>query len=444
MLNPLKETVKSAAHHTDTSKKDITLTRIPAPLYQQMVDLFSRKYHFKNGLENGGRMRLANYYVSISRKLSNTFCQFIEEIINGAQDHRYPPLLLPDGFRARSKQLLPTEAMGSFSFGSFDMAVTEAGLKNIEFQAVATYPISAAKLSHFLWEQLPSSPAPASIFADHPSTNWEDFIRLYERIIFDGEREGVVLIDRHPGHQKTNFEFYATQKELSTPITILDSRQLFENRGQLVYQKDMKNRELLRVRRLYNRVLPHEACLEDNYPHDKASWQFRFDRAYPKCKFINHPSKFYEISKRLSPYLRHPYNPLCFELSESITDFVTGKLKFEEYVWKHKWGAAGQGLILSPSPNSLTQLSVNPEQYIAQKKVAYKIFRTDDGLEKIVELRFMTATDGQRTITVPMARIGHVRQGPGEDLQFRVHFSENNKEGYGFAPVLIHEEGHPK
>ncbi|HAC65057.1 MAG TPA: hypothetical protein DCF68_16400 [Cyanothece sp. UBA12306] len=74
---------------------------------------------------------------------------------------------------------------------------------------------------------------------------------------------------------------------------------------------------------------------------------------------------------------------------------------------------------------------------IYQSKVNYQIFKTDDGLEKIVELRFMTAYTQQSTNIVPMARIGHcVKQGDGS-MVYKIHFVDNNRFGYGFAPVLI-------
>ena len=62
----------------------------------------------------------------------------------------------------------------------------------------------------------------AYIFADDPSTNWEDFISLYKNIISGEENDGIVLTDRLLNKQKTNFEFYATQKELNFPVDIGD------------------------------------------------------------------------------------------------------------------------------------------------------------------------------------------------------------------------------
>ncbi len=414
------------------------LERIPDEVYQKIIDEFSNQYHFKNGLENGGRMRIANYFVGISRELSNSFIQFIEEINSAVLENKYPHLPAPKGFQPHKDTLLPTELNGLFSFGSYDMAISENSLKNIEFQAVATYPVSAAKLNQLLLDNLPLNNA--YIFAENPTTTWEDFINLYKKIISDNETEGVVLTDRRLKGQKTNFEFYATQKELNTPIDIVDMEDVFEKEETLFYSKNDTNSKPIKINRLYNRILLAEALFEDNYPENTDMWKFRFDKKYKSLKFINHPIKLYEVSKRLSPYINHEFNPESFELSEVAQDFRSGQLKFNDYIWKHKWGGAGHRLILSPSLSILEGLSGSLEDYIVQKKVNFKIFKTDDGQEKIVELRFMTAIHDNKMIIVPMARIGHLTQSPTGTTKFKIHFGDNNKEGYGFSPVVIFDK----
>lgn len=413
--------------------EDIFLERIPDDVYQKMVDLFSNQYHFKNG----ERMRIANYFVGISKRFSDDFMQFIEEITEGIIENKYPQLSVPEGFETHAKNLLSTEMNGNFSFASFDMAVVENGLQNIEFQAVATYPVSAAKLNQVLLNNLPEDSSNAYIFADNPLTNWEDFTEIYENIIADKETEGIILTDRLLNKQKTNFEFYATQNELNIPIEIIDMEEIFEQDNTLFY---LKNQKPIKINRLYNRILLAEALFEDNYPQNTEMWKFRFDKAYQSLKFINHPIKLYEVSKRLSPYIQHPYNPTCFELADVAQDFQNGVLKFKDYIWKHKWGGAGHRLILSPNKDILDSLSNNLEDYIAQKNVNFKIFKTEDGKEKIIELRFMTATHNDKTIVVPMARIGRITQNTEGVTKFKIHFGDNNEEGYGFSPVIIFDK----
>ena len=199
---------------------DIFIERIPVEIYEQMMETFSKAYHFQNGIENGGRMRIANYYVGISRSLADTYVQFIREIQQGLADNKYPAFPTPEGFQPHVENLLQTELENSCSFASYDMAVTENGLQNIEFQALATYPISAAKLSQYLIKQL--NLENAFTFADSPTTTWKDFTDLYKTIIAGEEKDGIVMTDRLLSQQKTKFEFYATQKELDVSIDLVD------------------------------------------------------------------------------------------------------------------------------------------------------------------------------------------------------------------------------
>jgi len=413
--------------------EDVFLKRIPEAVYQQMVNMFANQYHFKNG----ERMRIANYFVGISSALSADFVQFIKKMTDGLTNNQFPVLPTPNGFKPPLENLLPTEQKDGYSFGSFDMAVTENGLRNIEFQSVATYPISAAKLNKCLLDNMAFKHA--TIFAGNAKTSWNDFINFYETIIAGDETTGIVLTDRKIAQQKTNFEFYATQKELNISVEIVDMEQLFEKDGALFYLNP-SDKTPIKVTRLYNRILLAEALFEDNYPEDAEMWKFRFDKTYNSLKFINHPIKQYEVSKRLSPYINHPFNPECFELSTAAPLFRAGTLKYEDYVWKHKWGAAGHRLILMPNSTILADLAGELEDYIAQKKVNFKIFKTDDGQEKIVELRFMTAIQNQKMMIIPMARIGHITETLNGEQHFKIHFGDNNKEGYGFSPVVIFDE----
>jgi len=431
MIELINDTISSREADERNIQDDVFLERIPDEVYQEMVAAFSDKYHF----QNGERMRIANYFVGISSHLANDFILFIEEMSKGLTGNKFPIFQVPNGFEPSKDNLLPTEQIGGFSLGSFDMAVTEEGLQNIEFQAVATYPVSAAMLNQHLLEKVIIENAYP--FADSPQTTMEDFKKLYKAILAGDETEGVILTDRKIKEQKTNFEFFATQQELDSPIDIVDMENLFEKDGELWYDKSSSKDQPLKVTRLYNRILLAEALFEDNYPADAEAWKFRFDKKYKSLKFVNHPVKQFEVSKRLCPYINHSSNPDSFELSEVASLFRQGTLAYEEYIWKHKWGAAGHRLILSPTLADLESLSDELADYIVQKKVNFKIFKTDDGQEKIVELRFMTAHHQGKSIIVPMARLGHVTEDKDGLKKYKIHFGDNNKEGYGFSPVVI-------
>jgi hypothetical protein len=417
-------------------QQDVFLQRIPDAVYQQIVDTFSRQYHFRNGLENGGRMRIANYFVGISASLARSFNQFITSIERQATNNRLPVFQTPNGFAPQKENLVSTEQGGGFSMGSFDMAVTDQGLRNIESQAVATYPVSSALLNRSLLQLLPDLDK-AFLFADGPHKSWDDFQQIYQNMLGGEQGERVVLTDRRVQEQKTNFEFYATQKELGIPVDIVDMESFFEQDNGLYYRDSLRHGKPVRITRLYNRVILADALFLENYPEGSQAWNFRFDKEYNGLKLVNHPIKQFQISKRLAPYIRHPMNPTCHELADVASAFRQGILAYEDYVWKHKWGAAGHRLFLRPSERVLDELTEVLDEYIAQKKVEYTTFITDDGQEKIVELRFMTARYHEQTITVPMARIGHVERDEAGRTSYKIHFADNNMAGYGFSPVLI-------
>ncbi len=404
----------------------IKLKRIPELTYQKILNYFEKRYHFKNGEE----MQLGNYYVEIDKRISDSFVLFIKQVLN----QEYPELFSIEGFKPSEETLIDIERGKGFSFGSFDMAVTEKGLQNIEFQAVATYPISAARMNTILLDAI--SDSNAFVFAENMNTKWNDFIKLYSQVFQVDGTNKVVLVDREVEKQKTKFEFFATKEELNVPVNIVDVRDIIENNNSLCYKH---GNDFVKINAFYNRVLITEALYKDNYPTNLDRWKFRFDKKYNGLKYINHPIKQFEISKRLCPFIEHEYNPDCFELSNTDHLFKSKELRYQDYVWKHKWGAAGNDLILEPNEQILESLENETSNYIAQKKVEYKVFKTDDELEKIVELRFMTAVHQDKIIIVPMARVGHIEKTKDGTINYKIHFSDNNKEGYGFSPVIIRD-----
>ncbi|MFK7951010.1 MAG: hypothetical protein AB8G11_25750 [Saprospiraceae bacterium] len=415
----------------------VFLQRIPDDIYETAVSFLANEYHFLNGTENGGRMRLANYFVGVKSSLANTFIDFIQEILVKNSNDKFPKVTIPNGFEDQTENLTSFEKSGGFSFGSFDMAVTNESLQVIEFQAIATYPFITAKLNLFVQEQMKITNGYA--FANDKKATWTDFINTYQEIMSGKEQKTLVITDRNLKNQKTNFEFFATQKELKTPVEIVDIEAIFEKNNTLFYKNE--ENEIKKIHRLYNRILPNEAIYDDDYPNG-AKWQLRYNKVYQDLIFINHPKRLFEISKRLLPYIEHPFNPTATELETVAKQFLERELSYQDYVWKHKDGAAGFSLILSPTEKILHQLMEEQtlSDYIVQKKINYQIFKTDDGLDKIVELRFMTAHTQNHINVVPMARIGHCVQDENGSMIYKIHFGDNNRKGYGFAPVLIFED----
>jgi len=147
---------------------DILLEKIPDEIYDEITDMFFHQYHFNVGEKS----RFSNYFVKISRSLSDAFVGFIKEINKGLLEEQFPAMQAPVGFEPCPQNLLETELTGGFSLGSFDMAITENEMQNIEFQAVATYPFSAAILNKYLLDNMALENAFIFVFCHSKTTGY--------------------------------------------------------------------------------------------------------------------------------------------------------------------------------------------------------------------------------------------------------------------------------
>lgn len=419
--------------HIDSASGAVSLAKIPLGLYRKMEDWLRDCCQFRNGAENGGPMRLAEYFVILRHDLAQELFLLGRELLQ-KMAQQSASLPVQEGFRPQQANLSPLEQQGNAAFFHLDAAVTAEGLRLIECQAVPTYSVTAAHLSGLLRHDcLPES----KIFLGTQQPEQADFIRLMRDILVGDSPDGNVLVDRQVQEQKTNFEFHAARQVIDSKIEIVDAADLFARKEELLYTT--ANNRTAKVRRLYNRVLALEALFDDDYPHNRKKWRFRYDRYYKGLRYCNHPARSLTFAKQQLAHLKHPFNPESVELTDAAADFASSKLAFADYVWKHKLGAAGRELILSPSQKILTELQANQllEQYIAQRKVRFETFRTGDGEEKIIELRLMYSQSLQEQIAVPMARIGHLRRCPDNPPEARIHFADNNRPGYGFSLVLL-------
>ncbi len=427
-----------SADRVENRLGDCFLERIPESIYSELSRTLERRYRFINGPQRDGSLHLAEYFLGVRRRAADQLLAFVRQIIAHARAKRLLAASIPEGFAPAN--LGPFEHQGGFSFGYFDAAVTRQGLRIIEAQAFPTYHITAAFVSHFLRErlQLPG----ASVFVNAPGTDWQSFIRHVQTVTAGERSQGIALTDRNLAAQRTTFEFFATQRELDLPVDLVDARFIFEENDRLYYRMPWNGGSIRPLSRLYNRLLPLEAIEDDHYPRASSRLGFRYDREYADFAISNHPARSFEISKHLLPYVSNPLNPECHELIELADFYRRGEIGYDDFVWKHKWGAAGRSLYLLPTAEILGDLTRagTLADYIAQRKVEYERFYTGDGQKKIVEFRLMTVQSEDALLVVPMARIGHVRTTEDGRSVHHIHFGENNRPGYGFCPTLILED----
>ena len=397
--------------YTESRNKLVFIERMPDSVYLELLKFFKTDY----GFINGQRDRMAEYLIWTGS---------------------FPPAVLPSGFSPIAGNLVPLEQKNGFSFAYFDAAVTEQGLRIVEFQAFPTHSVIAARMNAFLSDRL--SLSAALQFPNDPYAGQENFLGLMKDIVCGEEEEGIVIVDRNIAGQKTNFSFYAMRHALGGRAEVVDAAEIFAQGEQLFYRTGGR---IKKVRRFYNRLVPTEAIKEEKYPTASDRLSFRFDRPYKDMLFVNHPCQYFEFSKRLLPYISDPLNPPCYELQETAEDFLSGRLNCSQFVWKDTWGYAGLSNLLVPNREILDRLirKGQAERYIAQQKIPFEVFRTGDELKKIVELRFMTVQSDEKLLVVPMARIGHAEHNAQGEAVYKVHFGDNTMPGYGFAPVLIFE-----
>ncbi len=87
-------------------------------------------------------MRLAEYFLGIAKSTAGEFFQFVQDTIHMAMANRLPGAPVPDGFGLPDASLMPLERQGGFSFGYFDAALSEKGLRLIEAQGLPTRQLS--------------------------------------------------------------------------------------------------------------------------------------------------------------------------------------------------------------------------------------------------------------------------------------------------------------
>ena len=408
------------------------LEPIPPSVYREMEDILRRKFHFLNGAEQGGKMRLAEYFVGCKSSLAKQLFEFGEQLFSDLAIQ--PTEELPNGFTPPHENLSPLEQRGGAAFFHLDVAITEDGVKLVEFQAVPTYQVTGACLSALLQSYKQGT----LLFLGRRNYGWEDFYRIMRDVLVGDCDDGHIIVDRQLTYQKTNFEFYATKQLINPRLDIVDAADLYGDQARLVYR--LKQGKTVEVRRLYNRVLALEALNDDAYPNNPDTWRFRYDRTYRGLQYCNHPARSLTMAKQHLTTINHPFNPPCYDLADVADKFSRNTLAAQDYVWKHKQGVAGRQLFLSPTLKILTQLQQQNRvnEYLAQKKIHFKPFLTADGKTKIVELRLMFVQSESELIAVPMARIGHLHTHTSGTLEARIHFGQNNQAGYGFAPVLLY------
>jgi hypothetical protein len=203
------------------------------------------------------------------------------------------------------------------------------------------------------------------------------FLDLFRRTIVGRHApESVVLVDLHPGKQKTYVDFAATKKLLD--VDAVDPRDLVKD-GRTLFR--VKGGRKVPVERIYNRVVFDELI--------KGNVALPFDYRDPlDVTWVPHPNWYWTWSKASIPLLSHPAVPKATtlaDLAEIPADLA------ERYVLKPLFSFAGGGVNVEPTRADVERIPASERaSWCLQEKISYAPCLTaGDGGGVKVEIRMM-------------------------------------------------------
>lgn len=207
-----------------------------------------------------------------------------------------------------------------------------------------------------------------------PAISDEEYFAQLKNLIVGGENpENIVLLEIYPDRQKTNIDFYITEKKLGIKTVCLTE---VKKQGRKLYYKN--NGQLTEIKRIYNRVIFDEL---DRISDLKTEFDFREDL---DVKWITHPNWFFKISKFILPKLEHEFVPKSYFLN----DFPETE-NLENFVLKPLFSFAGSGVNLNPTKEDLAAVE-DRSNYILQRKVSYApLFKDPEGGMSKGEIRLL-------------------------------------------------------
>ena len=210
--------------------------------------------------------------------------------------------------------------------------------------------------------------------------NKETYIQLLKDIIVgDLNPENVILLEIFPEQQKTRIDFYCTRQLLGINIVCLTK--LIAEGKKLFYDN---NGVKTPVKRIYNRLIFDDLQKQEGLD-DAVDLTKDYD-----VEWVPHPNWFYRISKFTLPFIRNPYVPHTYFLSE----LKQMPADLENYVLKPLFSFAGMGVVIDVTQKDVDAVK-DPENWILQRKVKYAdVIKTPDSPAKAEIRLFYFWKDG--------------------------------------------------
>jgi hypothetical protein len=207
------------------------------------------------------------------------------------------------------------------------------------------------------------------------------------------EPDEVVLMDVSADDQKTNVDFYITQRYLGIGIVSLQDLKQCENK--LYYQA---NGDWKQIKRIYNRLIFDEIAGNEELLAKVVDVRQPLD-----VEWVTHPNWFYRISKYTMPFLTGNYIPKTWFLNK--VEEIPADL--ENYVLKPLFSFAGQGVIIDVKKSDIDAI-VDPENWILQQKVNYEpvVQAPDAAVKAEIRLLYLWPDGDERpTLAINLTRL---------------------------------------
>lgn len=179
--------------------------------------------------------------------------------------------------------------------------------------------------------------------------------RLKKVIIANHKKENVVLLEIEPWKQKTQIDFYCTQKYIG--IQVLCITKVIREGRSLFYLADGVKTQ---IHRIYNRVIFDELLQRKDL-----KLQFNMTEEVD-VEWVAHPNWFFRVSKYTMPFIKSKYVPETFFVKD-LKKFPTD---LENWVLKPLFSFSGQGVIFDVQQSDIDAIT-DPGNYILQRKVTY-------------------------------------------------------------------------
>lgn len=221
-----------------------------------------------------------------------------------------------------------------------------------------------------------------------------EYLDLLRRtIVGPHQPDEVVLMDVSADDQKTNVDFYITQKYLGIGIVSLQDLKQCEDK--LYYQV---NGDWKQIKRIYNRLIFDEIAGDSELLAKVVDVRQPLD-----VEWVAHPNWFYRISKYTMPFLSGNYIPKTWFLNK--VEEIPADL--ENYVLKPLFSFAGQGVIIDVQKSDIEAIA-DPQNWILQQKVNYEpVVEAPDGMVK-AEIRLLYLWpdgDEKPTLAINLTRL---------------------------------------